>query len=86
MLPGAFDFAISGIIAASNCISPSIASSGAFSFASSVAILTLSTSSAFALPFVEYESIATFGSFSSICLKLFAVDIAISDNSSEFGF
>ena len=53
LMSGAFDFAISGIIAASNCISPSIAKSGAFSFASSVAILTLSTSSAFALPFVE---------------------------------
>ena len=68
LLPGALLFPISGTIAASNCNSPSKIKSGVFSFASLVASLTFSTSSDFALPYVEYESIAILGSAPIICL------------------
>ena len=51
-LPGAFDSAISGIIAASNCSSPSHIKSGAFSFNMLVASTTFSVSGDVALPYV----------------------------------
>ena len=86
LLPGALLDATVGTNAASNCISPSTNKSGAFSFASLVASCTFSTSSDFALPYVENDNIATLGSFFTIALKLSAEDIAISDNSSLFGF
>ncbi len=83
--PGALDLPTEGTIAASACISPSILRSGRFSFASFVASLILSTSSLFALPYVEYESIAIFGSAPTRFSNDFADDIAISESSSAFG-
>ena len=85
-LLGALDSAISGIIAASNCNSPSTNKLGSFSFTFLVALITFSVNSECALPCVEYESIATFGSFSTNCLKLLLEEIAISDNFSSSGF
>ena len=85
MLPFALNSAISGIIAASSCNSPSTHNSGAFSFTSFVASIVFSVNSECALPYVEYESIATFASFPTNCSKLFDDDMAISDNSSGLG-
>ena len=48
--------------------------------------MTFSVNSDFALPYVEYDNIATFGSSPTNCLKLLLDDIAISANSSGFGF
>ena len=86
LLPGAFDCAISGIIAASSCTSPSHIKSGAFCFNNFVASTTLSVNGECALPYVEYESIATFASFPTNCSKLFADDIAISERASASGY
>ena len=85
-LPGAFLSATSGIIAASNWISPSHIKSGAFSFNNFVASITLSVNGEWALPCVEYESIATFGSSPISSLKLLLDDIAISDKASASGY
>ena len=85
-LSGAFNFATSGIIAASNCISPSHINSGSLSFNNLVASITFSVNGEFALPCVEYESIAILGSSPTNSLKLFADDIAISDNASASGY
>ena len=52
-LPGAFLSATSGIIAASNCNSPSQIKSGAFSFNILVASITFSVNGELALPYVE---------------------------------
>ena len=73
-------------MAASNWSSPSAFKSGSFSFNNFVASITFCVNSDFALPIVEYESIATFGSLPTNCSKLLLDDIAISDNSSGFGF
>ena len=58
---------------------------GYFSFAIFVASTTLSTSSCFALPFVEWDNIAIIGFAPTKFLKLLAEDSAISANSSEVG-
>ena len=73
-------------MAASNCNSPSAFKFGSFSFNKLVASITFCVNSDLALPIVEYESIATLGSSPTNCLKLLLEDIAISDNSSGFGF
>ena len=87
-LPGAFLSATSGIIAASNCNSPSKSKSGAFSCASLVASTTFSVSSEWALPFVEYESIAILGVPSGFTnsIKDSLEVIAISESWSAVGF
>ena len=59
---------------------------GSFSFNSFVASITFSVNSECALPWLEYDNIATLGSFSTNCSKLLLDDIAISDNWSGFGF
>ena len=66
-----------GTIAASSCISPSSLRSGFCSLAIFVASTTLSTSACFALPFVEWERNATFGSAPTRERKDSAEDAAI---------
>lgn len=86
LLFGAFRSATLLTIAASNCNSPSIAKSGLFSFASLVAVTTLSTKSWLALPWVEKDNNATLGSNPHKFLAVSAVDIAIDAKSSDVGF
>ena len=85
-LPGALEAPTLGTIAASSWNSPSSARSGFCSFAILVASTTLSTSACFALPFVEWESIATTGSSCTRSLKDSAEEAAIAASSSGFGF
>ena len=84
--PVLFDSPTSGTIAASSWSSPSSFSSGASSCASFVASTTLSTSACFALPFVEWESIATIGSFPVRTRKESAEEIAMFASFSGSGF
>ena len=77
--------ATSGTIAASNCNSPSTNKSGAFSFTNFVASITFSVDAECALPYVEYDSIATFGSSPTNCSKLLLDEIAISESFSASG-
>ena len=84
-LPFAFAFATDGTIAASSCNSPSRSSCGYFSFAIFVASTTLSTSACFALPFVEWESIATIGFSPTSARKLLAELSAIAASSADVG-
>ena len=58
---GAFKRATSSLTAQSNCISPSISKS-AIRRKRSLASVILATHSPFALPIVEYDNNATFGS------------------------
>ena len=60
--PGALDSATSGTQAASNCSSPSTASPGARRRTASTAARIRSTRGPWALPLLEYDSIATRGS------------------------
>ena len=85
MLSGALEAATDGTSAASNWSSPSTSSSGYCSFAILVASTTFVTRSCFALPFVEWDSIATFAFFPVSCSKDSAEDAAIAANSSGFG-
>ena len=86
LLPGALYAAISGTNAASGCNSPSILRYGALSLAILYALYTLSTSACLALPFVEYESIATYGSPPTRYLKDSAEAMAIPASFSGSGF
>ena len=83
--PSAFDFAISGEMAVSNCNSPSIWISGFFDFTIFVAAITLETLEWFALPFVENDNIATRGSACSRFLHESAAITAIEASSSSVG-
>ena len=85
-LPGALEAPTLGTIAASSWNSPSSFRSGFCSFAILVASTTLSTSACFALPLVEWDSIATTGSSSTSSLKDSAEEAAIAASSSGFGF
>ncbi len=85
-LPGALDSPTEGTIAASSCSSPSSLSSGASSFAIRVASTTLSTSACFALPFVEWDSIATMGSLPVRIRKDSADETAMFASFSGSGF
>ena len=77
-LPGAFLEPTDGTRAASACNSPSTFNSGQRSLANFVASTTLSTTSCLALPLVENDSIATFGSANpATLLAVCAVHTAI---------
>lgn len=67
---GAFLAAIIGLIAQSNCISPSIVISGWVCLIFSMTWVILSIDSSFALPRVEKESTAIFGSVSRTFLAV----------------
>jgi len=71
--------------AASNCNSPSKSKSTFLSVKIALAIVTLSTNSCLALPKVENESKATFGSSPIIALRVIAVLIVMSASCSELG-
>ena len=83
--PGAFSAATDGTSAASSCRSPSTASSGAFSWASSVASWTFVGTSPLAEPMVEKDSMATFGWVPMYFSHDPADAMAISDSSSAVG-
>ena len=83
---GAFEAATSGTIAASNCNSPSNSKSISLSLKISIASLTFVTDSPSALPIVEYDKNATFGSLiPAVNLAFSAADTAISANCNAVG-